>query len=384
MAASTPARSTPRRSFRAWRLGAAALVVALAGSCGGDGGTSGSDDASKDAPENVRLTYFGIANWVFQAGKLNIMMDGYMTRIPQSYFSGGGGGLAFTQAAYPIDKAAVDKVNNVIASNSAPINLILTGHSHFDHSFDTPYWAKVTGAQVVGSQTTCFQVRALGVPTAQCTPVNGGETIQLTPWVTMRVVLWNHSGSHEANPEQHDPVELTGVPKPDAAGNLKGGVAEDFPNGGGNRGYLFTVVTKNNGVLSFFVTNSGAPQDLGTDTLVNGTIDYGVPLDSLKKAMADSKLPGVDLWIGAGGAPVASLTVPILHPKVYVPNHLGDFFKAFELGLTSQFADATLTSYLAGQQIALVPPKQYFDAWVLDKTGFHAVDNGAMKSRYGF
>ncbi len=58
----------------------------------------------------------------------------------------------------------------------------------------------------------------------------------------MRVVRWNHSGDPAKNREQHDPVELEAIPRQDpATGGLKAGVAEDFPNGGGNRGFLFTV-----------------------------------------------------------------------------------------------------------------------------------------------
>lgn len=363
-------------------VGALSSLVLL-NACNDDGGPP--PVAVSDAPQSIRVTYFGIANWTFQIGKLNIMMDGYMSRIPQNYFSGGGGGLAVTRAGYPIDKAGVDKINATLSgAPGIPINLILTGHSHFDHSFDTPYWAKATGAQVIGSQTTCYQVQALGVPAKQCTMVNGGETIELNEFVTMRVVRWNHSGTHATNPEQHDPVELIGPPVPDLAGNLRGGVAEDFPNGGGNRGYLFTVKTGGGRQLTFFVTNSGAAADLNQDSVTNGVVNFGKPLDSLTKAMSDAKLTGVDLWIGAGGAPVAALTVPILHPKAYVPNHLGSFFLPFEQGLTSPFADATLTTYLSQQGIALTPPVQYLDAFVLDANGYRAVDNAAMKAKYGF
>lgn len=374
----------------------AALVAVGIYGCGGsdnddNAGNGGAASATvlvpasgKMAPTEVRMTWFGVSNWTFKIGDLNIMMDGYMSRIPQDYFSGGGGGLAFTKAAWPIDRASVDKVNGVLSSSTgSPINLLLTGHSHFDHSFDTPYWAQLTKAPIVGSKTTCFQVQALGVPAQQCTTVNGGETIVLNDYVTMRVVRWNHSGTHELNPEQHDPVELQAVPKPDGNGNLRGGVAEDFPNGGGNRGYLFTVRTAANGQLTFFVTNSGAPQDLVTDNITDG-VNYGKPIDSLKTAMANAGLSAVDLWIGAGGQPVASLTLPVLKPKAFVPNHLGSFYAPFPQGNTAPFNDATLTGYLASSNVALVVPRQYFDAYVLDANGFRQVDNPAMKQAYGF
>ena len=163
---------------------------------------------------------------------------------------------------------------------------------------------------------------------------------------------------------------------------MRGGVAEDYPNGGGNRGYLFTVNSAK-GVLTFFVTNSGAPQDLTTDNITDG-INYGAPLDSLKKTMASAGLQGVDLWIGAGGEPVASLTVPVLNPKVYVPNHLGSFYVPFSQGNTTTFSNDALTSYLASKSIALRTPQQYLDAYVLDSAGFRAVANASMKQAYGF
>ena len=377
---------TYRIKVRSWwrrAVLACAGIAAVLTACGGDDEDRFVPESGGVAPTEVRMTWFGVANWTFKIGNLNILMDGYMSRIPQDYFSGGGGGLAVTKAAWPIDKSGVDKVNGVLSSGTgSPINLILTGHSHFDHSFDTPYWAKVTNARVVGSRTTCYQARALGVPEAQCTPVYGGETFKLNEFVTMRVVRWNHSGTHELNPEQHDPIELQAIPKPDANGNLRGGVAEDFPNGGGNRGYLFTVSTTS-GPLKFFVTNSGAPQDLVTDNITDG-INYGKPIDSLARAMTEAGLTGVDLWIGAGGQPVASLTVPVLKPKVFVPNHLSSFYTPFSQGSTGPFNDATLTSYLAANSIGLVAPKQYFDAYVLDSAGFRAADNAAMKQVYGF
>ena len=341
-------------------------------------------DTGKVAPTEVRMTWFGISNWTFKIGDLNILMDGYMSRIPQDYFSGGGGGLAVTKAPWPIDRAGVDKMHTVLRSApGSPINLLITGHSHFDHSFDTPYWAQITKAPIVGSRTTCFQTQALKVPASQCTTVYGGEKIVLNKYVTMRVVRWNHSGTHETNPEQHDPIELQKVPTPDANGNLRGGVAEDFPNGGGNRGYLFTVKTANERQLTFFVTNSGAAQDLDADSITDG-INYGKPLDSLKKAMADAGLGAVDLWIGAGGQPVAALTLPIVKPKAFVPNHLGSFYVPFEQGNTSPFSDATLTSFLATSNVSLLTPNQYLDAWVLDANGFRQVENAPMKQAYGF
>ena len=102
-------------------------------------------------------------------------------------------------------------------------------------------------------------------------PVNGGEAIRLGEGVTMRVVRWNHSGDPQKNPEQHNPVELRAVPRPDPkTGGLRGGVAEDFPNGGGNRAYLF-VVDGPEGRFSWFWQNSASAVDLHVPIVVDGT-----------------------------------------------------------------------------------------------------------------
>ena len=41
---------------------------------------------------------------------------------------------------------------------------MLCGHSHFDHLLDAPRIARVTGAQLIGSKTTCAYGRAEGLP----------------------------------------------------------------------------------------------------------------------------------------------------------------------------------------------------------------------------
>ena len=191
------------------------------------------------APDHVDITWMSIANMHFAVGQQRIVADGYITRLPQEIFRGGATGVASTTRAARSDRAAVSEVFEAIGGKSA-VHLLLTGHSHFDHSFDTPSWADLSGARIMGSPTTCFQVRAAGIPADRCTPVFGGEKVTLEPGVEMHVIRWNHSGDPAKNAEQHNPVELRGVPTPGPDG-FRAGVAEDFPNGGGNRAYLFTV-----------------------------------------------------------------------------------------------------------------------------------------------
>src|SRR3954451_18802936 len=152
-----------------------------------------------------------ISDIYYQLGPLNILTDGYFTRLPHSEFSGGGGGLAHTQDALKPDVAAVLRVRDALGGASA-VNLLLTGHSHFDHAFDTATWASSTSAAIYGSKTACYQAVAQNIAAARCTPVDGGERITLSDGVTLRVVRWNHSGDSSINPEQHNPVELAAPP----------------------------------------------------------------------------------------------------------------------------------------------------------------------------
>lgn len=333
-------------------------------------------------PAFVDITWMSISNMYYEAGPLNIVTDGYITRLPQDAFFGGGGGYAQTKRAFTPDVAAVTRVMNALGRPTR-VNLLLTGHSHWDHSFDTATWSKLTGARIIGSKTTCLQAQAESVPAERCRAVNGGEVIPLSEGVTMRVVRWNHSGDPAVNPEQHNPVELQTVPVRDpATGGLRAGVAEDFPNGGGNRAYLFTVDGPD-GRFSWFFNNSASAVDLHVPIVVDG-VDYGAPIENLKAAMLDAKLSAVDLWIGGSAIPVAKLVIPVLKPKAFLPVHWDGLFNAFEAGVPKPYADAGVEALLTASGTTLINPAQYMDKWRLDRTGVRPVANTEVKTALGF
>jgi L-ascorbate metabolism protein UlaG (beta-lactamase superfamily) len=334
------------------------------------------------APSYVDITWFSVSNMYYELGSLNIITDGYITRVPRSAFFGGGGGLANTHAPYTPDVAGVTRVLNAFGGRSK-VNLLLTGHSHFDHSFDTATWSSLTGARIIGSKTTCLQAEAEKIPANRCRAVYGRETIQLAEGVTMRVVRWNHSGDAVRNPEQHNPVELKNTPVPDKeTGGLHAGVAEDFPNGGGNRAYLFTVDGPQ-GRFSWFFQNSASAGDLEVPIVIDG-VDYGAPLENLKLAMKDARLDSVDLWIGSPGRDVSQLVVPVLKPKAYLPVHWDSFYTPFLDGVGRPWADDNNEAFLTAAGVKVIKPVQYMDKWRLDRTGIRPVDNAAVKRALGF
>ncbi len=336
--------------------------------------------AAHAAPDHVDITWLSIANVHFDAGRNHILADGYISRLPQELFFGGGGGFANTHRAALPDATAVREVFDAMGGKSS-INLILAGHSHWDHTFDTATWVRLSGARVIGSTSTCLQLRAQRLRSLRCTPVNGSEALDLSPGVRMWVIRWNHSGTHDQNPEQHDPVELRAVPVPDASGALRAGVAEDFPNGGGTRAYLFKVDGPG-GTFSWLYQDSAGASDLTAPILVDGH-DFGAPLDNLRRALAAAHLDSVDLWIATGGADVAKLVLPVLRPKAYLPVHWDGLFAPFKPGPAAPFSDAKLAELLDAARVSLVTPAGYADRWRLDASGIRPVDNATMKHRLG-
>lgn len=333
------------------------------------------------APDHVDITWMSIANMHFALGTQQILADGYITRLPQDVFFGGATGLASTHRPMTPDVAAVTEVFEAIGGKSA-VNLLLTGHSHFDHSFDTSTWARLSGARIIGSPTTCLQVRAAKIPARRCTPVFGGEKFTLEAGVDMYVIRWNHSGDPAKNGEQHDPFELRDAPKPDATGAFRAGVAEDFPNGGGNRAYLFKVDGPQ-GQFSWLFQDSASAVDLRVPIIIDGR-NFGAPLDNLRAAMQAARLESVDLWIATGGRDVAALVLPILKPKAYLPVHWDGLFGAFKAGPPQPYADAALETLLAEKGVRPVIPVQYMDRWRLDAKGVQVLENRKVKQKLGF
>jgi hypothetical protein len=354
----------------------AAATIALAAACAAP---------ALAATPTVEMTWMSIANWYFKIGETRIVMDGYVTRVPENLFMPSPvfpkDLYTYTKGPYGVDLPAIGKVRAAMLGTDK-LDLLLAGHAHFDHSWDTPAWSRMTGAPMVGSLSVCLQASTQGVASDACRVVSGGEKIVLGDGITMRVVRWNHSGD-ATNPIQHFARELYRPPVPDpATGGLRAGVGEDYPNGGGNRAFLITVDSPE-GQLSLFVTNSASAFDLDKDVIIDG-VSYGSPLGNLAAAMKDAGLTQVDAWIATGGLPVAQMVVPVLHPKAYLPSHWDGLFNPFWAGMPYPFKDDALRAYLDSQKIPLVAQTQYFDKFVLSRSGVARETNHAVKRALGF
>ena len=332
-------------------------------------------------PDHVDITWMSVTNMFYEIGAFGVVTDGYISRVPRDIFYGAATGMAQTRIAQRPDVAAVRRVLTAIGGPSK-VQLLLTGHSHFDHSFDTATWARAADAPVIGSRTTCYQAIAQQIPASRCTIVNGGEHYQIADGVTMWVVRFNHSGDHETNPDQHDPMELDSVPRPAANGGLRVGLQEDFPNGGGNRAYLF-VVDGPTGRYSWFFNNSASAVDFDAPIVVGG-VNFGAPSENLKTALRAAGVDSVDLWVGAGSTAVMKRMQPILRPRAFLPIHWDDFWSAFDAGVASPYSDPATDAFLREAGVKVIAPRQYMDKWRLSRDGIAEVENAAVKRALGF
>jgi len=119
----------------------------------------GAPAAQAQQGPSVELTWMSIANWDMKIGAKRIWMDAYFSRLPQSVFVPAPGLpndlYAFTKGPQPVDMDAIRKVRDA-ALGSDKLDLLLVGHSHWDHSWDTPSWAKLTGAPMIGGISSCM------------------------------------------------------------------------------------------------------------------------------------------------------------------------------------------------------------------------------------
>jgi L-ascorbate metabolism protein UlaG (beta-lactamase superfamily) len=360
------------------------------------------------AAPRVRLTWIAVTTWLLEIGDTRLLLDAYFSRPAPPLFLPNSGG-AYTFEPKPSDRATVEQM--LKALNIGSLDYILSGHSHYDHSLDIPLVAQITGAKVIGPQSTCLQMQAEGLPVNQCTRVDGGETFTVNDSKNARTVVHVIHSDHSGNATSilHVPRELAIVPTvtpPTTAGGLHVGVLEDMPNGGGTRVYLITVDGPGPKKFSIALETSGSSTDFENPIAVRNCIGvypvpacnvetpgpiYMSPGDSFRGAMQNAGLSGVDLFIGfATGNPGPSdlslkeQEFAILHPRFFIPTHLGGLGQPITGGLDAPFnPSAGFISLLENYDTTLVNPGQFMDTFVLDAKGVRPTPNHAVKQSLG-
>jgi L-ascorbate metabolism protein UlaG (beta-lactamase superfamily) len=191
----------PPRAFRAAMTGLffALCTLAWVVGCAPAGRPAGSPEKPPVAVHLARhspitLTYQGVAGWQFTAGSTTLLVDPYFSRPDLESEAPISSDLAAVRAHAPARAAA-----------------ILIGHSHADHVLDAPAVARLTGAEIVGSESTAHYASAAGVPANQIITVKGGGDFEF-PSFSLRVIPSLHSaleGKHRFGANQLIPSDVT-------------------------------------------------------------------------------------------------------------------------------------------------------------------------------
>jgi L-ascorbate metabolism protein UlaG (beta-lactamase superfamily) len=115
------------------------------------------------------LTWFGVSTFKLEIDDRVIFLDTFVDRAPEAPQVG-------------LRSSEVERAD-----------FILLGHSHFDHTLGADTIARNTGAVIVGSYESVRTASEAEVDEHQLMPVAGGETIQLSDDVRVRVFPGLHS-----------------------------------------------------------------------------------------------------------------------------------------------------------------------------------------------
>lgn len=101
----------------------------------------------------VKVTFLGTTSLFFTDGETNLMIDGFLTRP----------GPAIDLLLRPIETNRERVRNYLHRLKIERLEAIFVYHSHHDHAMDAPYIALLTGAEIVGSESTAMIARGEGL-----------------------------------------------------------------------------------------------------------------------------------------------------------------------------------------------------------------------------
>jgi L-ascorbate metabolism protein UlaG (beta-lactamase superfamily) len=128
---------------------------------------------------SIKVTFLGTTMLLFDDGKTQLMLDGFITRLPQEAL-----------ASLQTDKALVNQV--LERAGVKRLKALFAAHSHFDHALDVAYIAQRTGARLFGSESTLNIGRGGDLPEDQMTLFQPGKKVPIGEF-TVTVLPSKHS-----------------------------------------------------------------------------------------------------------------------------------------------------------------------------------------------
>lgn len=237
----------------------------------------------------VQVRWLGVAGFAIEAGDDTLLHDPYLSRP---------GFWRTALQRYVPDAAVIEPL--LAAEGPAPElgrgDLILIGHSHFDHLGDAPFIAERTGATVVGSGTTVAISRGYGLPEQQVRRADPGDRVSQGAF-EVRVIESRHMNLFLGRPPLVGTVE-TPPDGPIHALSFKLGDA---------RGYL--VTHRPSGLRLLLLSSAGLHRPA-----IEALAAEGIRIDVLLTSTVGREDDFVRLLLEK------------LRPRIVVPHHYDDFF----------------------------------------------------------
>jgi len=118
------------------------------------------------ADDQVQVTWLGTAGFRVEYGGHTLLLDPYLSRP----------GLRKTLAGPLVPDV------EAIRRHAPRADVIVAGHSHSDHILDIPEIARLTGARVLGSDSTSNLCRGYGLPASQILEVEADQAVEAGPF----------------------------------------------------------------------------------------------------------------------------------------------------------------------------------------------------------
>lgn len=142
------------------------------------------------AAGSLNATWFGTAAVLLSDGRSAIFVDPFFTR-PEGLIN-----LALNRGIAP-DEALIQQW--LQRAGVQKLDAVLVSHSHYDHAMDAGVVARLTGARLIGSDSTANIGRGAGLPESQIQVVKSGEPLLAGSYV-ITFIQSRHAGATGGKP----------------------------------------------------------------------------------------------------------------------------------------------------------------------------------------
>lgn len=126
------------------------------------------DSLSHSSAGAVRVTWMGTAGFYITDDETALYIDPFVSRY----------GLLKVALGFSLSPRT-DLVADWCRKTGNKADAVIVSHSHYDHAIDAPFFARQTGALLIGSESTAWVGRGAGLEENRIKVVAGGGSIQL-------------------------------------------------------------------------------------------------------------------------------------------------------------------------------------------------------------